>query len=254
MSNSRNALLKGVLIVLLGPVGVGKSSVSNILIRIFRYRGFRAHKSFIKAFHGPSYLLWRSIVSLLGLPKDYAPWYVIRMSGYSSLAKALIIVSAYIDSLLCLPLKIILTRFLEFFRYIVISEEYLHTTLFDYLYSYWNLKIEPRLYAMLPLHMIYSLALRYRPDIVIVLNAELSTLLERWRHRGYGDPQLRYVIVQQRFLQRLYIYANIVTIDTSNMSLAETIMAVIEALKRLHLKVLRYDRRKCKTSRSKRFC
>jgi len=128
--------MKSYFIVLLGPVGVGKSSTISILTQIFNRKKLKSYKLLIKAFHGPS---------LLGLSKGYAPWYVIPRSGYKDLARFLIILSAYTDALLTIPIKIILVRFLKLIGYTVISEEYLHTSLFDYLYSYLDLRVVPRL-------------------------------------------------------------------------------------------------------------
>jgi len=229
--------MKGLFIVLLGPVGVGKSSVIRFLIQLLNRRGIKAYKLYVKAFHGLSYMLWRSIVDLLRLPKDYAPWYTVPMYGYRSLARLLIIISAYIDALIFIPLKVAFIKILKFFGYAVISEEYLHASLFEYLYSYLILGIEPKYYAMFPLTVLYSLALYHRPDLVIALDADLNVLQERWKRRGYGDPQLRYVIVQQRFIQRRHVYVDIV-INTSNMGLAETVTVVVKVLNRLRPRVV----------------
>jgi len=232
VSGLRSILSEGRFIVLLGPVGVGKSSVINVLVHTLSCRGLKACKLFIKAFHGSNYLLWRVVVSLLGLSKNYAPWYVVPMSGYRDLTRVLTIISAYIDALVCIPLKVVLARLLRFFGYVVVSEEYLHTALFDYLYSYLALDIKPRFYAIFPLHVLYSLALRHRPDLVVVLDADLRMLSERWRRRGYGDPQLKYVLMLRWFLRQRYLY-NDVIIDTSAMSLAKTVVAVVRAMNRL---------------------
>jgi len=229
--------MKSYFIALLGPVGVGKSSTINILTQILNRKKLKSYKLLIKAFHGPSYLLWYTIVGLLCLPKDYAPWYVIPRSGYKDLARFLMILSAYIDALLTIPIRIILVRFLKLIGYTVISEEYLHTSLFGYLYSYLDLKIKSTLYTMFALHVLYSLALRYRPDIVIVLDADLREILKRWRQRGYGDPQLKYIMIQRRFLLQRYFYGDII-INTSNMCLAETIMTIIRVLNKLQLRVV----------------
>ena len=70
---------------------------------------------------------------------------------------------------------------------------------------------------------------------MIILDANMDVLLYRWRCRGYGDPQLKYVRVQRAFLKRIFEkkYFSIdvlVNIDTNDMSLKDTVLKVLTAL------------------------
>jgi len=68
---------RGRLIVLLGPIGVGKSTIIRGLTQELRARGFRTDTTFIKSFHGPTYALWVLTARLLGLNGRYAPWFMV---------------------------------------------------------------------------------------------------------------------------------------------------------------------------------
>jgi len=128
---------RGRLIVLLGPVGVGKSTVIKGLAYELRARGFRVSTTFIKAFHGPSYLLWTLATKLIGLRTDrLAPWYVIPRSGRLKLARILTVLSAYLDAFFTIPFKLLKVLALRALGFYVLSEEYLHSTLIDYVHSY----------------------------------------------------------------------------------------------------------------------
>ena len=70
------------LIVFLGSVGIGKSTVIKGLAYVLKARGFRTYRIFIKAFHGSAYILWVFIVKLLGLSDNskYSPWLLVQRS------------------------------------------------------------------------------------------------------------------------------------------------------------------------------
>jgi len=215
-------LRKGKLIVFLGPVGVGKSTIIKGLVQEFKTRKVRAFTIFIKAFHGPSYILWAFIVRILGLKKYYSPWFSIPKSGYVNLAKVLILISLYFDAFLSIPLKLVLIRLLKRIGYFIISEEYLYSTMFDYIYSFADLKMKDMLQKLThtPMKILNVLLNRYPPDATVVLTANISELRRRWSIRGYGDPQLKYVILQQIFLKKLN---NVFILDTTQMNISKVL-------------------------------
>jgi hypothetical protein len=55
--------------------------------------------------------------------------------------------------------------------------------------------------------------------------ANISELKRRWVIRGYGEPQLRYVLLQYAFFNKLN---NAVRIDTTGMGIKETLDKVLE--------------------------
>jgi len=209
---------RGKLIVFLGPVGVGKSTIIRELTKKLRARGFRTYITFIKAFHGPAYALWVLIARLLGLNGKYAPWFIIPRSGRVNLAKMLMVISIYLDAFFSIPLKLIVTRILRHAGYYILSEEYIQSTLFDYIFTFINFNIKSK-HINIPMKALYSLLSKYPPDITIVLIADLSELMHRWMIRGYGDPQPRYVLLQSLFFERLN--NNVLLINTTNVKIID---------------------------------
>jgi len=105
------------LIVFLGSVGIGKSTVIKGLAYVLKARGFRTYRIFIKAFHGSAYILWVFIVKLLGLSDNskYSPWLLVQRSGRIVLERKLLVLSIYLDAFISIPLKIIIVRVLRRF-------------------------------------------------------------------------------------------------------------------------------------------
>jgi thymidylate kinase len=219
---------RGKLIALLGPVGVGKSTVIRGLAQALESRGFKTFTLFIKSFHGPAYILWTLTAKLLSLDSSHAPWFTIPKSGRVGLARVLAMLSIYLDALFSIPLKLIIARTLRRAGYWVVSEEYLHSTLFDHMYAIINLKLKGKLISI-PMSIISALLNKYPPDITMVLRANVSELKRRWAIRGYGDPQPRYVLSQYAFLSKLH---HAFAIDTTNMDIAEVLDKVLSEVVR----------------------
>ncbi len=219
-------LRRGRLIVFLGPVGVGKSTVIRGLAVELRARSFRVSTVFIKAFHGPSYLLWMFIAGLLGLRIDWiAPWYIIPKSGRLELARALTALSIYLDTFIMIPFKLLKMFMFRALGFYVLSEEYIHSTLIDYVYSCIMLRLRCRL-LKLPLLLLSLLLSKYVPDRIVVLNASNSVLRRRWRLRGYGDPQLHYVKIQRALLLKI-ADRGVFIIDTNGLSIADVVKLIM---------------------------
>jgi len=197
---------KGKLIAFLGPVGVGKSTIIKNLAETLRARGFRIHITFIKAFHGSSYLLWYIALRLVLKSKilkkrithkELAPWYVLGRL-HPPLAKNILTLSLFLDATTNIPLKLGLIAFYKKMGFTVLSEEYIYSTLLDYMYSYRKVINTNRLIRALLLLLTYYIS-RFHPDVAIYLVANISMLKNRWAKRGYGDPQLHYVLYQLGF-------------------------------------------------------
>jgi len=220
---------KGILVVFLGPVGVGKSTIIGLLTLALNTLGIRVRRIFLKAFHGLSYLLWSSAAKLLALPEGRAPWYVIPKCGHISLAKALTLVSVYLDAFVNMPTRILISKLYRFAGFVVLCEEYLYTALYDYLYSYAALNIRLRTLTRLPLVIMHVLASAHKPDMIVLLDANDRELLRRWRMRGYGDPQLRYVKLQKKFLRKMP-YDDVLYVNTNNRSINDVVKLILEAV------------------------
>jgi hypothetical protein len=215
---------RGRVIVFLGPVGVGKSTIIRGLTQELRARGFRTYTTFIKSFHGPAYALWALTARLLGLNGRYSPWFMISRSGRVNLARRLTVLSIYLDAFFSIPLKLALTRLLRYFGYFVISEEYLNSTIFDHIYLVIDIGIRDK-YVLIPLSVLGSLLNKYTPDITIVLKAGLPELRRRWSIRGYGEPELRYVLLQNAFLNKLDY---VLHVDTLGMGVKDTLHRILD--------------------------
>jgi GTPase SAR1 family protein len=221
---------RGKLVVLLGPVGVGKSTIIRGLTQTLKVNGLKVSTVFIKAFHGPSYVLWALTVRILGIESKYAPWFIIPRSGRINLAKVLATISLYLDVFFVIPLKLLKITLLRNSGYYVISEEYLYSTLFDYIYSDFDSKMRGRL-TNIPIRILNTLVAKYTPDIIIILIANIPELRRRWIIRGYGDPQPRYVLAQYAFLNRfLCRFNNVITIDTTGLNVKETLTMVLKVV------------------------
>lgn len=214
------------LIVFIGPVGVGKSTTITSLAYALNRIGIRAHRSFMKVFHGVVYILWWFIANLLYNTRGRAaPWYIVGKLN-RRVAKVLTIISLYVDAFINIPLKVLLISALKFLGYTILCEEYTYPTLFDYLYSFICLNIKLRSYTLFPLKIIYVFGVAYKPDLIVFLDADINVLLRRWNERGYGDPQLVYVMAQRRFLNTI-LCGKAVYIDTNTMKVDETIRAIL---------------------------
>ena len=214
---------RGKLIAFLGPVGVGKSTVIRGLAQALEAHGFKTFTLFIKSFHGPAYILWILTAKLLSLDSSHAPWYAIPKSGRVGLARALAMLSLYLDVLFSIPPRLIIARTLRRAGYYVVSEEYVHSTLFDYMYAIIDLKLKGK-FIDIPMNIINALLNKYPPDITVVLRANVSELKRRWTIRGYGDPQPRYVLSEYAFLSKLH---HAFIIDTTDMDIAEVVDKVL---------------------------
>jgi thymidylate kinase len=223
----------GRLIVFLGPVGVGKSTIISRLVQELKTRKIKVFTIFIKAFHGSSYILWTFVARILGFKnitkKHYAPWFSIPRSGCINLARVLIIISLYFDTFLSIPLKLMLIKLLKYAGYFVLSEEYIHSTLLEYIYSFIDLKMEGMLRKLIlvPMKLLSVLLNRYPPDVTVILLADISELRHRWFIRGHGEPQLRYVISQQIFFNILKKLNNVFILDATQMSLNEVLNKIL---------------------------
>jgi GTPase SAR1 family protein len=221
---------RGKLVVLLGPVGVGKSTIIRGLTQTLKANGLKVSTVFIKAFHGPSYVLWALMARILSVESKYAPWFMIPRSGRINLAKILATISLYLDVFFVIPLKLLKIILLRNSGYYVISEEYLYSTLLDYIYPGFNLKMRGRL-MNIPIRILNTLAAKYTPDIIIIFVANIPELRRRWTIRGYGDPQPHYILAQYTFLNRfLCRFNNAITIDTTGLNVKETLTMVLKVV------------------------
>jgi thymidylate kinase len=230
------------LIVFLGPVGVGKSTLSKILLNLLNSYGMPSVFMFIKSFHSLSYILYLFVVKVTSIDKllkyRIAPWYL--LAKYNKiLARRLGLIAYFFDVLISIPLKIIRIQLLKLLQRNVICEEYLIGTLIDYLYILYNSRSNLEKKSLrVAIRFLTCMLRKYPPSIMIVLDADERSLLKRWRKRGYGDPQHNYVRFQKAFINYyMRALSHILTentkllyIDSSNWKLYDIVKIVIKAL------------------------
>jgi broad-specificity NMP kinase len=223
---------RGKLVVFLGPVGVGKSTIIRGLTQTLKANGLKVSTVFIKVFHGPSYIPWALMARILGVESKCAPWCMMLRSGRIDLAKILTSISLYLDIFFVIPLKLLKITLLRNSGYYVISEEYLYSTLFDYIYNIYifDLKMRGRL-MNIPIRVLNTLVAKYTPDIIIILVTNIPELRRRWTIRGYGEHNLHYILAQYTFLNEfLCRFNNVITIDTTGLNVKETLALVLKVV------------------------
>jgi len=231
---------KSLLIVLLGPVGVGKSTLSKILLNLLNSHGAPSRFMFIKSFHGLSYALYLLIAKITFVSKllkhKIAPWYLLAKYN-KPLAQRLGFIAFLLDVFVSIPLKIIKVQLLRLLKQNVICEEYLIGTLIDYLYTLRNAQSDlERKSLKIAIRFLTYMLRKYPPSITIILDADEKSLLERWRKRGYGDLQHNYVRFQKVFvnyymktlLHDLAKDTKMLYIDTTKKKLHEVIKIIIQ--------------------------
>jgi len=193
------------LLVIEGPVGVGKSTIVKLLSKVLNDKGMPVAKTFLKTFHGPSFVIWFLATKLIiggqkmSKLRMLAPWYLLSKLN-SVLAWRLTVLAALLDALLSIPLKLFQIQLLRQIGYIVICEEYLYGTLTDYMYTLINAS-NRKGKCLLRFTIAVSIAMlrKYRPSMTILLDADRVEIIKRWKKRGYGDPQKRYIKFQRIF-------------------------------------------------------
>jgi broad-specificity NMP kinase len=76
----------------------------------------------------------------------------------------------------------------------------------------------------------YILLIKYLPDVLVVLMADIYELRRRWKIRGYGDPQLRYIKLQYIFLNEIHKLNRTLNINTSNISVKAILNKVLNEI------------------------
>jgi thymidylate kinase len=201
---------RGKLIVILGPVGVGKSTVGRYLTSILRRRGYLTYYIFIKAAHGLSFFVYYIIALLIFdrrlhnyTRKRIAPWYVV--SKYNKiLAEEITAITAVIDIFISLPFQLFRISLMRFFNNFIFCEEYLLGSINDYLYGLLKAASTGTKHCLRTIvKTLMVTTMKYKPYIIIILDANYQELLRRWRKRGYGELQWEYILFQKIFLKLL---------------------------------------------------
>lgn len=92
--------MKAKVIAVVGPVGIGKSTVINALTHLSRKSGLKVKSAYINVFHSSSYLLWKVARRVLIAKENsrLAPWYIIGKVN-SKVGRVLLLISMYLDTI-----------------------------------------------------------------------------------------------------------------------------------------------------------
>jgi len=222
-------------IIFFGPVGVGKTTLAEFLRSRLGKKGLRVKITFLKAFHGFSFILWDLVARISHYKKkthnrDYhAPWlHVAQIS--EKLAWGLTLITAVIDTFLSIPLRLLQIEFLKLLYDAVICEEYLLGTISDYLFTLLKAKSKRGSSILrFSLRVFLSMLTRYaQKSVIVFLDANFQVLINRWNMRGHGEPQYIYVLYQKMLIMKFieYIKASDISIrstyvDTSNLHVGD---------------------------------
>ena len=218
-------------IIFFGPVGVGKTTLAEFLRSRLSKKGLRVKITFLKAFHGLSFIVWDLVARILHYKvkthnHNYrAPWlYVSQIS--EKLAWELTLITVAIDTFLSIPLKLLHIELLKFLYDTVICEEYLLGTISDYLFTLLKAK-NKRGSSILrfSLRVFFSMLSRYaQKSVIVFLDANFHVLINRWNMRGRGEPQHIYVLYQKMLIMKFIEYIKVsdmsirsAYVDTSNL-------------------------------------
>ena len=229
-------VMRGKLIIFLGPVGAGKSTHAILLCRVLRKRGDKVFGKFtIKTHHLLGYALEWSLVRVVlrGSNSKHVKYTPIRVlfENKPRLFHRIFNLWYIIDFISTLLTFLIITVLPLRLRYVVVIEEGLLATLTDYL---WLSRLAGINWREKPLRTLFrtllTLCFAYRPSFVIYLDADYGVLRKRWRSRGTSEERYDYVLMQKRLLKALCRrFYHCYTIDTTNNTIAETAKQIIRS-------------------------
>jgi hypothetical protein len=186
------------LIVLMGPVGVGKTTLAYSLISISRSGGVSTKYSYIRLNHVFAYVLTWIIARLLGkIPVE--PLSAIH-SRNPLIFKKLFKLWLY-TAILSLALKYIIAIDIpiKFYKRIFV-EDYLVVTVCD-LVAVLNAYKIPLSEATLMLKLLTRLLLKHKTCIVLLRVSTYNSLIRRWAMRGSIDRDIHYAVSEYSYIK-----------------------------------------------------
>lgn len=230
--NSKNSVK---IIAIIGPVGVGKTTIRKYLVLRLKERGVRIKESSIRLNHLFAYLYLLLVVRILNYKGSepistlgkYNPQVFVKLF---SLWKHIMLLSLLIKYLISIyiPLKI--------FRKNVIVEDYLLVTICDLVWvaTWFNIPPESLLNEL-------SVLLKFLvklPMKIVHLKATYENLVKRWFIRGSFERDKVYMITgftyikfhescAEALLRFLHLDNNVIVLNTDNVQIKEIIESII---------------------------
>jgi thymidylate kinase len=222
------------LIVLLGPVGVGKSTQLNLTAQTLRQRGIKVSITQLKALHVFCGIFITLIVAFLREDSGRNPFRVLRTKRVEVAAKlfpimALLDVPSFTIRYwlnVALPLK---------FGRVVLVEECMYGTLAEYVFWLKNMKTQDKISAGF-MRLVERLIYKNRANtFTVYLNASYPHLTARIARRNTYTEDLKYIQMQQTTLMLLAKnlslrgqYRYIDTTDKDVQTVKQQILPIIE--------------------------
>jgi len=234
---------RGLIIAVLGPMGSGKTTIGFHIAYVLKKLGYRSLFTYLRTYHGVVFIMWRFVAFLI--LRDcrvkgaswLSPWSILEKYNIA-LTNKLIRIFSYIDVFFTIPL-LLLFRFIfpKLLGTAVVSEEYLHSSISDYVSIYYN-RLSGRVNNLV-IRVLLSFLIRYAPDIVVFLDADSRILITRTIHRGRDFTNLKYIQFQRSLLLPLISLhdGTKIMINTTNTSIFKTLAIIFKHLHKMGLAI-----------------
>lgn len=216
------------IVILLGPVGVGKSTQIALLRNYFKKRNNRTVTTFIKSNHVFSYFLRATLVFLGCSEKVFYPDGTPIICPKSSVVRRLLPLLALFDTL-SIATKFFFEVFIPFhFGFTVLIEEGPAMTLHTYSVCYPEFfKSKPRVVRLSNILLGWVLS---KAHAQIVMDTTDDQLVERRKSREFRRTELpEYIFSQRKWVQRINFQGTF-RIETTNSSIAEVHKKIVTVL------------------------
>jgi len=226
--------VQGLVVTIIGPVGVGKSTQIRELEKYFRSRDQRVLVTFIKTNHVLSYIVRRSLMTV-GLQENvsYSDG-ITRVFLRRDIVRKLFPLLSYLDTI-SIIVKFLITVYIPFYLgSTILIEEGLAMTLQTYLMSYpFFYGTEPKVLPFLPRLLSWTVNKKH---LTIVIDAVDEELDRRRKSRSCRRDEVPEFVSLQRKGIRLLDCGNTVFINTTNGTVESVHKEITKAIEKAYSK------------------
>lgn len=222
--------MKSKLIVLLGPVGAGKTTQTKLLCRNLRKRGYRVRSAYLNTYYPTIMRLVPGFGRKVRRVEDVRPNLSRRLVSLAVMADVFLLFGVF-------SLRFFLRALLLRLDFIVV-EEYFVGVLINYRFTYsidaldpntfnWGRRILARLLALSRNHL-------------VIIDCRPEVLMERWRIRDSLPESMEYVDFQRQTFRHLESFPEIkngvmwITRIDGNKEKSSVLMEITDAVVRQH--------------------
>lgn len=226
--------VQGLVVTIIGPVGVGKSTQIRELERYFKSKDKHVLVTYIKTNHLLSYIVRRSLMTV-GLQENvsYSDG-IPRVFLRRDIVKKLFPLLSYLDTI-SIIVKFLTTVYVPFYLgATILIEEGLTMTLQTYLISYpFFYGTEPKVLPFLPRLLSWAVNKKHLTIVIDAVDEELDV---RRKSRSYRRDEAPEFVSLQRKGIRLLSCENTVFIDTTNGTVESVHEEIIRAIEKTNPK------------------